>query len=147
MIDIKEENSRIKISNLLINLLEKNYQILIPVSGYSMFPILCPGDLVYIRNYARHEYSKGDIIIFKRKNTLIAHRLISIKEKDKIFYYLCKGESAKKFDALFPESDLLAKVIHVKRKNRILRTLTGLFMSDSIRRIFSCSHNSMISNC
>lgn len=115
----RKKSENVIYSSILISLIENNYRILIPVSGFSMKPSLYPGDLVFIKKFHNKDYKPYDIIISKQNNKLIAHRLILKIDTVSNSYYLCKGDALKRYDKLIPENQILAKVTRIKKQNRI----------------------------
>ena len=47
----------------------------LPVTGSSMFPALCPGDLLDLRR--PDVIQDGDIVVFERHGQFVAHRVVS----------------------------------------------------------------------
>ncbi|MCU4163582.1 S24/S26 family peptidase [Carboxylicivirga caseinilyticus] len=97
--------------NIIVDLLKEGKTTEIQAHGISMFPLLLPGDKLKIS--PERTYAKGDIIVFKGKETLIAHRIISISNTKVI----CKGDSLFSTDPILSEQGILGKVIGRTRKN------------------------------
>jgi len=106
-------------SPILISLIENNFKVKIPVSGFSMKPALFPGDLVLIQKFPDNDYRPDDIIISKQNNKLIAHRLIQKIKTISNTYYLCKGDAITRYDNLIPKHQILAKVTAIIKQKRI----------------------------
>ncbi len=98
--------------NIAINLLSEGRTTEIPAYGISMFPILLPGDVLTI--HPETYYQTGDIVVFKGASTLIAHRIIKIKDST----ITCKGDSMIATDQPLKQSAILGKVIARNRKGK-----------------------------
>jgi hypothetical protein len=93
-------------------------------SGVSMLPTLLPGDLLVIRRTNYDEISAGDIVLFRRDDSLFVHRVV---ESDSASL-MTRGDSMAAPD---PEGaiELLGKVISVERDgcSRTVTPRLGLF--------------------
>ncbi len=95
---------------LIRELLQKGNPVTMSVSSYSMWPALAPGDFIVVGN---GKIRKGDILVFKRKDFFVVHRLIL-----QIFgLYLLKGDSSRYLDILIGKGKILGKVLVVKKKS------------------------------
>ncbi len=64
------------------------------VKGYSMFPLLREGDIVFAYKPAPSDIHVGDIIIYKSiDGKLIIHRVIKVVIEDNRYYYITKGDN------------------------------------------------------
>nr|WP_321408336.1 S26 family signal peptidase [uncultured Carboxylicivirga sp.] len=97
--------------NIIVDLLKEGKTTEIQAHGISMFPLLLPGDKLKIS--PEGNYTKGDIIVFKGTETLIAHRIITISDTK----VMCKGDSLFSADPILSQQDILGKVIGRTRKN------------------------------
>lgn len=82
----------------------KNY-IQVEVEGVSMQPAMYEGDTFKCNKNVR-EVNIGDIIVFKRNNKLIAHRVIVIG----VDYYITKGDNNSYEDLPITDEDIYCKV-------------------------------------
>jgi hypothetical protein len=82
-------------------------------SGVSMLPTLLPGDLLVIRRTNYDEISAGDIVLFRRDDSLFVHRVV-------------ESDSASLMTGAI---ELLGKVISVERDgcSRTVTPRLGLF--------------------
>ncbi len=130
---------------------------LIVLSG-SMSPLMLPGDMVVAESINPAELRTGDIITFQdpggKPNTLITHRIISIKEgKERVFK--TKGDANKEEDNFFvPASNVVGKLTFVipfagylpefsREKNLFYLTVilpAALIILDEIKTIVSYSN-------
>ncbi|NPA99320.1 MAG: signal peptidase I [Crenarchaeota archaeon] len=64
------------------------------VDGYSMFPVLRMGDIVFSYKCPPQDIHVGDIIIYRGiDGRLIIHRVIKIIVRDGEYYYVTKGDN------------------------------------------------------
>lgn len=63
------------------------------VLSNSQEPDIRAGDLIVVKKQSN--YNVGDIVTFKQKDMsiIITHRIIEIKEKDGVYYYVCHGDN------------------------------------------------------
>ena len=93
------------------------------VEKTSMYPTLIDGDELIIKK--THKYLVGDILIYKNKNNLISHRLIS---KNSNFFFL-KGDNNINLEKI-SKNRILGKVIFINKKpfkNNIIQKLIAFF--------------------
>jgi len=64
------------------------------VEGYSMYPLLREGDVVFAYRASPEQIKPGQIIIFEGVGgKLIIHRVIDVKRVGERFYYVTKGDN------------------------------------------------------
>ncbi len=64
------------------------------VDGYSMFPVLRMGDIVFSYKCSPQDIHVGDIIIYRGiDGKLIIHRVIKVIVRDGKYYYVTKGDN------------------------------------------------------
>lgn len=101
---------------LLVPILTGSTKLLVVLSG-SMHPMMRVGDMVVVNTVSPEELVSGDVMAFKdpggRPNTLITHRIISIKEgKERVFQ--TKGDANEEKDNfVVPASDVVGKLVFV----------------------------------
>lgn len=85
------------------------YQI-IGIASNSMVPIFKRGDSV-IYDKGEKQINVGDIIVFKKSESVVVHRVVATRKKDKEEYYVTKGDNNKKNDSkLVSKKDILGVV-------------------------------------
>jgi signal peptidase I len=85
------------------------------VSGTSMTPTLCPGELVSVERTRMTEIGPGEIIVFARNGRLIIHRVLAGIQSQGECYLVTRGDRARKSDAPVSSSELVGRVTPVKR--------------------------------
>lgn len=91
---------------------KKIFQIL--SSGLSMEPILKDGDILIIKKVPFSKIKINDIVVFKKENKLIAHRVIYKKHS----YLITKGDKVLKSDGKIYQKEIFGKVFQVKREKK-----------------------------
>jgi signal peptidase I len=89
-------------------------------TGQSMLPILRPNDIVYFKKTPFLKIKVNDLIIFKKKNQLITHRVIYKTKK----YLITKGDNNPNCDGKIYPKQILGKVYQIKRNGQIFKPET-----------------------
>jgi len=89
-------------------------------TGYSMLPILQPNDIVYFKKISLLKIKINDLIVFKKKNQLITHRVIYKTKK----YLITKGDNNPNYDGKIYPKQILGKVYQIKRNDQIFKPET-----------------------
>jgi signal peptidase I len=77
-----------------LTLLSEGKTIRIKAHGYSMYPCIKPGSLILIEPLnIRGLPQPGEIVAIRRVRGLIVHRLSKIISKNRITYYVTRGDS------------------------------------------------------
>jgi len=85
------------------------------VSGTSMAPTLCPGELVSVEKTGIAEIFPGEIAVFARNGRLIVHRVLTKIQSRGEPYLLTRGDRARKSDAPVTRSEFVGRVTHIER--------------------------------
>jgi hypothetical protein len=85
----------------------------------------------------------GDIIVFRRENALIAHRVISIRNEEKDLTFVVKGDYASTCDPLLKCTDLLGRVTFVRRGSHIADLDTPRFRLMAVVFAFLSAHTEL----
>ena len=112
-----EGNIRETASTLFENALQKEGKLRIFSSGWSMFPVIFPGDTIWLERCRPEEVKIGDILLVKRRKYFVLHRLRSIRAQNKAassspteLIFITKGDALSHFDAPSNAGDILARV-------------------------------------
>lgn len=84
--------------------------------GFSMAPIINEGDLIFIKKLNKVDYKINDIIVFKEKNILISHRIISTTKQNVV----TKGDNSLVKDTPIKRNLVLGKVSLIQGKYGLL---------------------------
>lgn len=66
---------------------------IIAIASNSMIPTYYRGDAVIMEKYKGQEIDVGEIIVFKKRSILVAHRVIKTKESSEKLYFYTKGDA------------------------------------------------------
>lgn len=107
--------------------LKMNNDIKIPVSGFSMEPLLNKGDKVLIEK--SDDYNLGDIIVYVYGKGLLVHRIIEFRDK----YIVAKGDNSYSAE-IIEKKDIIGIVRKFERYNceivlekiKLVDTIVGL---------------------
>lgn len=114
-----------KVSYLIV--LKAEGELCFTVDGDSNYPFICSGDKILIIKINKEDYRIGQHVLFwdKQDNSLVVHRIVSIKED----YFITKGDNN-----WFADSPVYANDLHglVKKK---MEERKDLF---SVRTSFVC---------
>ncbi len=119
---MKPEILKNELLSMTATLLGDNRTLGLKMQGFSMFPTFKEDDYGYIESCTSESLTKGDLVVFRHNNTLVAHRLIDIKEKNGAKIFIAKGDKNYHNDAPFTENELVGKVISFKRNDKLKNT-------------------------
>jgi len=104
-----------KFKGISEDLLNNGIDVRINSRGLSMFPFIRTGDKITIS--PEKNLNIGDIIVFKRNEEKVCHRLVKTYEKEGIKYFRTRGDSSFDFDEPITANQILGKVIRIEREN------------------------------
>jgi len=119
---MKPEILKNELLSMTATLLGDNRTLGLKMQGFSMFPTLKEDDYGYIESCSSESLTKGDLVVFRHNNTLVAHRLIDIKEINGAKIFIAKGDKNYHNDAPFTEKELVGKIISFKRNDKLKNT-------------------------
>ena len=108
------------VRDVSFEMLEQQGSLQLKASGYSMFPLFIPGDIITLNNIIQ-PLKVGDIIAFKSKNRWIAHRIVSIDEQQQ--QLITQGDSCAKEDAPIVITDVIGVVSAYYRNKKNMSEL------------------------
>src|SRR3989339_318674 len=128
------------LTQLELDSMKKGCKRKFKVMGYSMRNTMNIDDIIYVEYKEGDNYSKNDIILFRKEGKLIAHRIISSKiNKNNNVFYQTKGDGNLKKDYFILEPDEIfgkVKVIYGRKRIINLDKTSGLIY-DCFIRLFS----------
>jgi len=106
-------------SSLVEEALRKFGKIRIQAAGSSMLPSIRPGDILTVHRRDMTQVSKGDIVLFIRKNRLYVHRVEEKKfSGSNCRALITRGDSLLKRDTPISSGELLGRVTSISRGRR-----------------------------
>ncbi len=100
-------------------LLKLGYAVRFRAGGQSMFPTIKDGEMITVEPVATDEIKRGDIVLYRFKRGVIAHRVVSIeKQAGSGHRFILRGDSSAMCDAPVEAEKVLGRVISVEREGR-----------------------------
>lgn len=97
------------------SLLAEGKTIRVKADGYSMYPVMKPGSVIFIHPLNSNETpSGGEIIALKKDFGLVVHRCIRTFEDEGEKYIVTRGDSHLEEDLPEPFSSIAGRVIRVE---------------------------------
>ena len=89
-------------------------EMAIPVTGWSMAPLLWPGDRVLL---GEGPVRVGDVVVIRAPERLVVHRVVALVggDGDAANWIVTRGDRVRRCDAPVPPSAILGRVIDVER--------------------------------
>ena len=103
------------------SLLNENHTLSYRLKGNSMYPTLRAGDTAFVDTCSVEKLKKGDIVVFKANNMLIAHKITEIKLANEEYIIQTKGDNCLHKDAQFTADALLGKIKSITRDGREIK--------------------------
>lgn len=110
------------IRDIGFSLLAEGRIMKVRADGYSMFPSLKPGSVIYIQPVTGDTTPfPGEIVAWKRESGLVVHRLVRILKNDGNILFITRGDSCTIEDKAVGADQVVGKVIRVEDlKGRII---------------------------
>jgi len=97
------------------SLLEEGKIIKVRADGFSMFPSLKPGSVIFIQPVTVESTPMpGEIVAWKRESGLVVHRLIRILKNDNNILFITRGDSCANEDKAIAADQVVGKVIRTE---------------------------------
>ena len=107
------------------DLLREGYGVRFRAPGHSMHPTIRDGEMVTVEPLKATRVRRGDIILYRTKSGLIAHRVMLIESKeDEAYVFHLRGDASTSFDAPVSAEQILGRVVAVERDGHRI-ALTG----------------------
>ena len=87
-----------------------NYQM-IAIASNSMEPLYERGDAIIFERIDKNDIETGDIIVFKKDNIILAHRVVRVREDYTKKYFYTKGDANKSVDSGYVVEDAVLGVV------------------------------------
>jgi hypothetical protein len=88
--------------------------------GTSMLPSVWPGDLLTIQSVAYDQVVRGDILLVLRDNRFFIHRLVETRLREDCISWITRGDAMPQSDPPASASQMLGRVVGIRRANRTL---------------------------
>ena len=120
---------------VIADALKSRGRVALRVQGTSMLPWVRPKDIVLIRQTGIENVRCGDIVLFRRQNLLLVHRIVKKQGSLEAAQFLAKGDAHPTHDGIVEEQELLGRVMRIYRQGRRIdldapgQLALGLFIS------------------
>jgi signal peptidase I len=96
-------------------LLAEGTAIRVKAEGFSMYPYIRPGSVLYIEPVDLDSgLVTGDIIAWKRESGFVVHRLVRIYERENLKYFVTRGDSIMAEDEPVLFGQIAGRVVKVE---------------------------------
>ncbi len=99
-----------------------------------MFPLIITGDSIIVS--PEKNPAVGDIIVFRREDQMVCHRLVKVFEKDGVSYFQTRGDSFLDLDEPITVHQIKGKVIAIERGHVSFIRKLFLFIRPALK--FGC---------
>lgn len=116
-------NNHTIIKEISFTLLAEGKSIKIRADGYSMYPTIKPGSIIYIEALSPDLFpGPGEIVAWKRESGFVVHRLVRIIKKDTHTIFFTRGDSCTREDQPVAVDQIAGRVVCVEnRKGEIIK--------------------------
>jgi signal peptidase I len=114
-------------------------EVQLKLTGTSMVPAVWPGDVVTVRRLNPSEFRTGQIVLYRRENSLTAHRIVGAARGALIL----QGDSLPGVDPPVGDSQVVGEVVAIDREGRpvsLKQTWRHRAVSSIMRRSELCRH-------
>ena len=123
----KDHSKYIAVRDLGFSLLAEGKILKIKADGYSMYPTVKPGSVIYIEPLAENMSPvPGEIIAWKRESGFVVHRLVRIVRNGNETMYFTRGDSCAYEDQPVTKEMIAGRVVHVENLNKETISAIGL---------------------
>ena len=109
----------------MAQIINKQFQdlVFIETTGFSMWPFIKQGEKLIIKKVPIEDLRVGDIILYRKDNQLVCHRLIKRIGDEKGYLLYTRGDNSSQFDSLSEEM-FLGKAIGILKKCKMISLLS-----------------------
>jgi signal peptidase I len=99
------------------HLLAEGYHVRFSAAGTSMQPTIANGDAITVAPVAVADLQRGDIVLYRSEQRVIAHRVVDISATgSEIAAFLLRGDAKAACDGPVAPGQILGKVIAIERR-------------------------------
>lgn len=96
-------------------LLAEGKSVRIKAEGFSMYPSIKPGSMIFIEPYGKDVSPvPGEIIAWKKESGFVVHRVVRCFEQDAIDCFVTRGDSSMAEDEPVLSGNIAGKVVRVE---------------------------------
>ncbi len=118
MVEARNEIER----GLFLEVLHSFGEAKLAVTGTSMLPSVCPGDVLEVHRESPAEVLPGQLVLFEREGRFFAHRVVGkVRDEDRTLL-VTRGDRLRQPDPPVEPRELLGRVTAVRRGRRRVAT-------------------------
>lgn len=114
---------------LATDVLRASGTLRLQVAGWSMLPVVWPGDTLIIEGATARQICTGDIVLFGRERRLFAHRVVKTCGAPGL---LTRGDAMASPDPLVSGEELLGRVCRIERNGKSFAPKRQIGIGDRI---------------
>jgi signal peptidase I len=100
--------------DLVAEIAQSHGKVQLKVTGASMLPVICPGDLITVQRCNPRELQPGEVILFERNGGIAAHRILEVSDK----VIVTRGDALPSNDAPISHGEVVGRIEFVRRDGR-----------------------------
>jgi signal peptidase I len=112
--------------DLIVDLLMNGHRVKFRAPGYSMYPTILHEDVITVEPVEAYTLKVGDIALYRKENSLIAHRVVKIEIKNDSqssvlspqSYFILRGDARPASDDPVAAEQVLGKVVRIETNGR-----------------------------
>lgn len=90
----------------------------LPMRGYSMLPILRPGDQLRV-TMPQATYRRGQIVVIRQGERLVVHRVVARRRVAGVWCWITQGDNSHEADAAVMAEQIEGRVSALRRGDRL----------------------------
>ena len=108
------------VRDLGFSLLDEGKNLKIKADGYSMYPSIKPGTIIFIEPFTvNNDPEPGEIVAWKRESGFVVHRLVRSERQGNDVIYITRGDSCKYNDKPVTRDQIAGKVVRIENENNV----------------------------
>ena len=114
----KASDNHITIKDISFSLLAEGTTLKLNANGYSMYPSIKPGTIIFIEPFTvNNDPEPGEIVAWKRESGFVVHRLVRSERRGNDVIYYTRGDSCKFEDKAVTRDQIAGKVVRTENEN------------------------------
>jgi signal peptidase I len=111
------------IKEIGFTLLAEGKSIKVRADGYSMFPSIKSGSMIYIEPLSPGSYpAPGEIVAWKRESGFVVHRLVRIIKEGSQILFMTRGDSCPREDKPVAAEKIAGRVVRIEdSKGKVIK--------------------------
>jgi len=108
-------------NRILVDFLEAGYSLRLTAQGTSMSPLIREGDVVLIDPIGSQLPKPSEVVFFiNHQGNLVLHRVIKRMRKNRMFFFLLKGDQVANTDGFYEEDRIIGRLRGFERNGNTL---------------------------